>query len=352
MPLAPLVGHLDLRAQFLEAIASGKLPQVVLLTGPSGVGKQRLALWLAQRLACTGPAGEPCGTCRGCRMVLGLAHPDVHLLVPVARPKAGEPDKQLAEVAESLEAVMAERRAAPLWGTPDGMAIHGVASARLIQRRASLTASEGGWRVFIISRADRLVSQESSPEAANALLKLLEEPPPRSLFVLTATEPGQVLPTIRSRSVPVRMGRNSDAEVRQFVADHNGRTVGESGLRAAGGSIGAALADDDSASKGQAAARAFLGAVRAGTAAAADRALRQGAWHARGEFTAMLDGLAEVLAADARQLVVSGAGRDEAEAMLDSVQCVAAAREHAQGNVNPQLLLATLADQLGAVAAR
>ncbi len=352
MPLAPLVGHFDLRAQFLEAIASKKLPQVVLLTGPRGVGKQRLALWLAQRLVCTGPEGEPCGTCKGCRMVLGLAHPDVHLLVPVGRPKAGEPEKQVDEVAEALEAVMAGRREAPLWGAPDGMAIHGVASARLVQRRASLTASEGGWRVFIISRADRLVPQESSPEAANALLKLLEEPPPRSLFVLTATEAGQVLPTIRSRSVPVRMGRNSDAEVRQFVADHAGRTMREAGVRAAGGSIGAALADDDAASKGEAAARAFLAAVEAGPAAAADRTLRERPYQARGEFTALLDGLAAVLAADARQLVESGAGREEAEAMLDGVQCVAAAREHAQGNVNPQLLLATLADQLGAVAAR
>ncbi|MEO5824561.1 MAG: hypothetical protein ABIR59_01600 [Gemmatimonadales bacterium] len=352
MPLAPLVGHLDLRAQFLEAINSGKLPQVVLLTGPTGVGKQRMALWLAQRMVCTGPAGEPCGTCRGCKGVLGLAHPDVHLLVPVARPKAGEPDKQVAEVAEALEAVMAERRADPLWGAPDGMAMHGVASARLVQRRASLTASEGGWRVFIISRADRLVPQESSPEGANALLKLLEEPPPRSLFVLTAAEAGQVLPTIRSRSVPVRMGRNTDAEVRQFVADHAGRTMSDAGLRAAGGSIGAALADNDSASKGEAAARAFLAAVAAGTATAADRALRQGAWQARGEFTALLDGLTAVIAADARELVESGGGQREAEAMLDGVACVMAAREHAQGNVNPQLLLATLADQLSVVAGR
>jgi len=89
-------------------------------------------------------------------------------------------------VAESLEAVMAERRANPLWTAPDGMAIHGIASARLVQRQASLTAAEGGWRVFLIGRAEKLVPQESSQEAANALLKLLEEPPPRSLFILTA----------------------------------------------------------------------------------------------------------------------------------------------------------------------
>lgn len=284
--------------------------------------------------------------------MLGLAHPDVHLIVPVLRPKAGEMDKQVAEVAEALEGVMAERRESPLWGSTDGMAMHGVATARLIQRRASLTASEGGWRVFIIARADRLVPQESSPEGANALLKLLEEPPPRSLFVLTAAEAGQVLPTIRSRSVPVRMGRNSDAEVSQFVSDHAGRSMNDAAVRAAVGSIGAALAADDSAAKGETAARAFLDAVGSGTAPAALRVLKQGTWQARGEFTALLDGLAAVLATEARQLVEAGAPREATEALLDGVERVAEARGLAQGNVNPQLLLATLADQLGAVAAR
>jgi DNA polymerase-3 subunit delta' len=98
------------------------------------------------------------------------------------------------------------------------MAAHGVSSARLLQRQASLTPVEGGWRVFIIGHAERLVAQESSPEAANSLLKLLEEPPRRSVFVLTVAEAGLVLPTIRSRATPVRLGRLTAAEVREFLA--------------------------------------------------------------------------------------------------------------------------------------
>ena len=73
------------------------------------------------------------------------------------------------------------------------MASHGIAMVRLLQRRAALTSVEGGSRVFIIGEADRLVAQEASPEAANALLKLLEEPPPGSLFVLTTVEPRRLL---------------------------------------------------------------------------------------------------------------------------------------------------------------
>ncbi len=95
------------------------------------------------------------------------------------------------------------------------MAIHGIATVRLLQRRAALTPVEGGRRIFIVGEADRLVPQESSPEAANALLKLLEEPPPGSLFILTTVDPGLMLPTVRSRSVPVRLGRLSDDDVRE-----------------------------------------------------------------------------------------------------------------------------------------
>lgn len=354
MNLAPLAGHHEIRAQLNRAIAAGSLPQVLLITGAPGIGKQRLALWLAQRVICSAPqAGEPCGECNGCRKVLGLAHPDVHWYVPVPRPKAGEADKQAEEVAESLEAVMAERRAAPLWGAPDGMAIHGIASARLVQRQASLTAAEGGWRVFLIGRAEKLVPQESSPEAANALLKLLEEPPPRSLFLLTTAEPGLVLPTIRSRAVPIRASRISDNEVREFLAAAKPELATADVVAKARGSIGAALAAVDAGlEKARSAAREFLAAVGNGTVAATDRALRQGPWQARGDFTAMLDALAEVLAADARSgLTGARGGKLEPAAALAAVEKVLAAREQAQGNINPQLLLAVLADELAPLAA-
>ncbi len=353
MGLAPLVGHQATRAQLNRAIAALTLPQVLLVTGAPGIGKQRLALWLAQRLLCAASTAEPCGKCAGCLKVLGLAHPDVHWFVPVLRPKAGEPEKQVEEVAESLEAVMAERRATPLWQAPDGMAMHGIASARLVRRQASLMASEGGWRVFVIGQAERLVPQDSSQDAANSLLKLLEEPPPRSLFVLTTAEPGLVLPTIRSRAVPIRLSRITDDEVRGFLAEVKPELATDAVVRSARGSIGTALgAADAGREKARSAAREFLAAIGNGTAAATDRALRQGAWHARGDFTAMLDALANVLAADARSGMTGGRGdRMEPAAALAAVEKVLATREQAQGNVNPQLLLAVLADEIATLAA-
>lgn len=353
MPLAPLVGHRALRERLAQAITVGRLPQVLLLTGPRGGGKQRLALWIAQRLVCHAGGGtEPCGACPACRKVLGLAHPDVHWFVPVPRPKAGEAEKQMDEVAETLEGVMAERRGNGLWGPPDGMASHGIASARLLQRRAALTAAEGGWRVFIVGRAERLVPQESSQEAANALLKLLEEPPPRSVFILTTAEPGLVLPTIRSRSVPIRLPRLDDGEVRGFLGEHAADLATPAVVTAARGAIGAALASgDDRSARAEAAATEFLAAVAEGPARLAARALRQGPSQARGEFTDLLDALAAALAREARRELEGGRGGPGTAARLAGVERVLAAREQAQGNVNPQLLLAALGGELAAMGA-
>ncbi len=351
MPLAPFAGHEELRRRLANAVDHDKLPQVLLVTGPAGAGKQRLGLWLAQRLVCSAPDGsEPCGVCNACLKVLNLAHPDVHWMVPVPRPKAGEPDKQIEEVADALVEVMVARRSSPHWGAPDGMSIHGIASARWLQRRITLMAAEGGWRVFIIGNAERLVPQESSPEAANALLKVLEEPPPRALFVLTTAEPGLVLPTIRSRTVPVRVGRLHDEDVMEYLKHAAPSLATDAVVQSARGLIGAAVnsGTTGTAAKSLQSAKDVLTAVRGGDIARMARALRQGAFAGRGEFTEMLDALATLLARQARRAVKEGRG---ALGILDAVQRVQVARERAQGNVNPQLLLASLVDDLALLGA-
>ena len=131
----------------------------------------------------------------------------MHWIVPIVRPKATDADKQVDEAAELIGEIIAERRKNPLYGSLDGMASHPLATVRLIQRRAALKSVEGGPTVFIIGHAERLVPQESSPDAANALLKLLEEPPANTWFILTATDKGRLLPTIQSRCRRLRLLR-------------------------------------------------------------------------------------------------------------------------------------------------
>lgn len=361
MSLKLLTGHAVARRRIAQALAGDTLPQVTLITGPEGVGKQRLALWMAQLLLCAAPGAEPCGTCRSCRLVAGLGHADLHWIVPIPRPKAGEPDKQVEEAAESIAEAIEERRKTPLYSPPDGMSAHGMATARLVARRAALTPVEGRKKVFIIGEADRLVAQESSPEAANALLKLFEEPPADTWFVLTATDPGQLLPTIRSRAVPLRLGRLADAEVRAFLQKEldpapKGAELDRLVARA-NGSIGAALRETGEGQRNRQAAAAWLEAVLDGPGPAAERALAQMPWSARGEFTDLLDAVAETLGDAAREAVGSRsldpvppalAGRDPA-GLVAAQELVARARDAAQGNVNPQLLLAVLGGDLAEV---
>jgi len=362
MSLHPLIGHQEARNRLARAARAGKLPQVLLLTGAPGVGKQRLALWLAQLVLCQNRDQEPCGTCRPCHLVAGLSHPDVHWIVPISRPKASDTDKQVEEAAEAIAQAMAERRAEPLYQVADGMATHSLASVRLLQRRAALTPVEGGPRVFILGEADRLIAQESSQEAANALLKLLEEPPAGSLFVLTTVEARRLLPTMRSRAVPLRLGRLTDAEVGGFLKAHlkpapSSREL-EERVSLAEGSIGAALRADDEAGKAQQAAQQWLEAVLAGPGPSFERALKQTPWAARGEFTAMLDALAETLGEAARGTLGQPVRRTVPKALLryrdpdpllKAMEHVADAREAAWGNVNPQVLLAVLGEELAEV---
>jgi DNA polymerase-3 subunit delta' len=237
-----------------------------------------------------------------------------------------------------------------------------MASVRLLHQRASLTSVEGGARIFILGDAERLVPQESSQEAANALLKLLEEPPVGSLFLLTTVDPRRLLPTIRSRAVPVRLQRLSDAEVRSFLTAQVEPALSPTALddrvAVAAGSIGETLGAGEEAGKAYQAADQVLAAVLAGQGAIYERALRQPPFSARGEFTAMLDALADTLGEAARGALgqptkrpVSPAllRRGNPSSLLQAMARVAEAREAAYGNVNPQILLAVLGEDLAEV---
>src|SRR5438132_78214 len=271
MPIPPLYGHEGTRNRLVGAIASGRLPQALLFEGPRGVGKQRLALWLAQALVCENPGdgsretgkGEPCGKCQPCRLVLNLSHPDVHWFVPLElTKKTGDADKQVDVVEEALGAEMTARREQPLYEAPSGLASHGIAAVRLLLRQLALKPALAQRKVFVIGDAERLVPQVGAEAAANALLKALEEPPANTVFVLTATAPEGLLPTILSRVVRVRVARLADSIVAAFAQQELGvrgqRAVAQR-VAAADGCIGRVLAEEGRGERGgEAAGRARM----------------------------------------------------------------------------------------------
>lgn len=343
MSLRPLYGHDAIRERLSQAVRGGRLPQALLLHGPRGVGKQRLGLWLGQLILCENQGREPCGKCHSCRMAENLSHPDLHWFIPLEPPKkAGDADKQVELVEAALGEEIAVRRERPLYGQLSGLANHSVASVRLLLRRLVLTPAMGSRKVFLIGDAERLIPQQANPEAANALLKALEEPPADSVLILTAAEPDKLLPTVLSRVVRTRVLSLPDSVVTSFAQaelpdlNNQARVVAQ-----ADGCIGRVLAQVPAAAGGWDAAEAFQNALRGTSADRYAAALRQPPYQARGGFTDMLDGLVERLRREAKN------GADTGR-IAEAIALVLEARERAQGNVNPQLLTAVLSADLTA----
>lgn len=169
-------GHDEVVEQFRRALGRGRLASSFLFAGPAGIGKRTFALKLAQAMLCsTRPeeALDPCGECPSCAQVAAGTHPD---LAVIAKPE----DKSFIPV-ELLIGDREHRRREGL--------CHDIA----------VKPSQGGRRIAVIDDADYL-----NAEGANALLKTLEEPPPRSVLILIGTTPAKQLPTIRSRCQLVR----------------------------------------------------------------------------------------------------------------------------------------------------
>jgi DNA polymerase-3 subunit delta' len=186
-----------------------------------------------------------------------------------------------------------------------------------------------------VGDAERLIPQHGTEDAANALLKVLEEPPADTHLILTASDPNALLPTILSRVVLVRVARLPDSVVTAFAHsqlpnfDEDNLTQR---VTAAEGCIGKLFARDGHRSGSAAQADRFLGAPLA-------FALGQVPFQARGGFTDMLDALAGRLRSEAK----SGG---DTEKLVEAIARVMDARELAQGNVNPQLLAAVLAEDV------
>ena len=347
MPIVSLYGHAHVRERLLEALASGRLPASLLLQGPAGVGKQRLALWLGSAVLCEAP-GRPCGVCQSCRYCADLAHPDLHWIFP--RPRLKDADASHQDVRQDYAEAIAERVAAGgLYPRPSGSEGIYVVAVRSIVHRAGISPAIARRKVFVVGDAERMVPQESSPEAANAFLKLLEEPPADTTIILTSSEPGALLPTIRSRVVSVRVAPLREPEMRAFLADPlvakaldaDSLPSATSTLEMANGAPGELLAGGER-NAAVAGARKILEAAESGDRAAALRvAFAQGASGARGRFTDTLDALA-VLLHDRTRARVAGGDERAAERSARAIDAVERARELASGNVSPNLVTANL----------
>jgi DNA polymerase-3 subunit delta' len=156
----PLPWQEQLWQRFNQRLEQGRLPHGVMLSGPSGIGVERLATAFSQRLLCNAEMSKyACGSCKGCKLLMAGTHPDLSILEP-------------ADVGKGIL----------------------IDSVRNLTARLGKTAQQGGWKVALISPAEAM--NESS---CNALLKSLEEPQSKTLLILVSHRASLVPATIRSR---------------------------------------------------------------------------------------------------------------------------------------------------------
>jgi DNA polymerase-3 subunit delta' len=187
------------------ALQSGHVGHAYLFHGPAGVGKTRAALAFAEALLCDtpGPGRAACGRCPSCVSAARLRHPDLELLVPLPLFRTeGRTEKQADEVRAEARARVAERTVSEATFTPvfAKAAVHSIDDLARAKQFLSLTAQrEGGAKVLIVKRAEAM-----TVPAANAFLKILEEPQPGRVLILCARQVRALLPTVVSRCLPVR----------------------------------------------------------------------------------------------------------------------------------------------------
>lgn len=354
VPLLPLRGHDAVIRRLDDAVRRDSLPGSLLLHGPLGVGKQRLALWLGQRLLCTGPEPRPCGACQHCRYALAGTHPDIHWYF--ARPRL-DGDATPEDVEDDFREAVRERVKTGAYSPPPPADSILIATIRAMVASAALAPSLGARKIYIVGDAERMVYREDSDLAAGAFLKLLEEPPRLANIILTSSEPGALLPTIKSRLVALRVPPLRAEAVDAVLAEPAMKdaldaagippNLGEQ-RRLAAGAPGSLLARGE---WGEALdrARRMLDAASDGDRRERYRAaLRQGSSKARGAFSTSLDALTVLLHERVRAATDRGhsAAAVAAARALDAVED---AKEQAAGNVNPQLVTNELLGRLEAL---
>ncbi len=217
-----LTGNTRVKEALKRMLVSDRLPGALLFAGEEGVGKKRFALEVARALNCRTPKDvEACGVCSSCVRTAKLNYPE--------REDADEWTQIIWTNHPDVGLVVAPKR------------VLRVEQMRQIEKEANFRPFEGKARVFLIDEADKF-----NDASANALLKVLEEPPLTSHLILITARPAMLLPTILSRCQMIRFAPLAPAEIESHLLANklaDGKTA-KLRARAAGGSIGRALAND------------------------------------------------------------------------------------------------------------
>jgi len=226
-----------------RALSSERVAHAYLFHGPDGVGKRAVALEMARALQCTEQAEEACGECRACQKTRRMVHPDVHVLFPY--PKGTDEDDVAARIDRLGESPYAAvdyvRRPSlsdPTETSNKQVMYHIERVQEDLLRPMSFRPAEGQYKVAVLTDVEHM-----NETAANAFLKLLEEPPPQTIFLLTTSRPEQLLPTIISRCQRLRFDPLLPESIEEALVEREGMAADTASMlaRMADGSYSRAL---------------------------------------------------------------------------------------------------------------
>ena len=195
-----VIGQEEAKQRLIREAKEGKIAHARLFCGPEGIGKLPLAIAYARYLSCQNPGeDDACGHCPNCMKYNKLAHPDLHFVFPVIKIKSKDTvsDDFLAEWRELIDQTPYFNL--NIWlkemGAENQQAQIYVKESDEIIRKLNLKSSQGGYKIMIIWLPEKM-----NVECSNKLLKLLEEPPSQTIFLLVSEEPDMLLTTIQSRT--------------------------------------------------------------------------------------------------------------------------------------------------------
>lgn len=218
-----IIGQKEIKHKLIYEVNKGRIPHAQLFCGREGVGKLPLAIAYARYICCTDRTEtDACGSCPSCIKFNKLIHPDLHFVYPVIKKKGGKDtisDDYLTEwrhfilshpyfsLKHWLNEMGAENQQAQIY----------TKESDEIFRKLNLKSSEGGYKIMIIWLPERM-----NQECANKLLKLLEEPPTKTLFLLVSEVPEFILPTIVSRTQRLNIRPISEESIKKALQDKFG----------------------------------------------------------------------------------------------------------------------------------
>lgn len=223
MRFSDVIGQQEVKQRLIQSVKDERVSHAQLFWGPAGVGKFALALAYSQYLNCTNKQDhDSCGTCPSCIKAAKLTHPDIHFIYPTTTTKKIKKDPESKLFAEEWRSFVTRQKgyiAVNAWydflGVENKQGTIFARDASEIIRKLSFKAYEGDYRIMIIWMVEKLHNT-----ASNKLLKLLEEPPEKTLFILIAEETELILNTIKSRTYQVKIPRIEKKALEAAMAKH------------------------------------------------------------------------------------------------------------------------------------